>query len=133
MWPQIIALMASYAVAYLNRPKMRSPKAAAFEDLELPLAAVGTPQYVIFGDVWINDMAVLTCGAFRTQTIKTRGGKKGGLGYWTGALPGIQEENERQEWHDYSDESGVIPEWDGVSPIPVSTIDLKADTWIPNS
>ncbi len=75
IWFHVAILIASMVISYALRPKQQGPKPAAFEDIEFPQAAEGTPQAVIFGDVWVNDWMVLGVGNYRVEEIKA-GGKK---------------------------------------------------------
>ncbi|AYH46092.1 hypothetical protein [Azoarcus sp. DN11] len=68
-------MVVSYTVAYLTRPKPTKPKPASLSEFDLPVAEEGTPQCVIFGDVWTGDWQVLSYGNFRTRPIKTSNGK----------------------------------------------------------
>jgi hypothetical protein len=65
----IAVLVISLLVANAMRPKAQTPKPAAFEDFDFPQSAEGTPQIVIFGDVWIDDWMVVGVGNFRTEPI----------------------------------------------------------------
>ncbi len=75
-WAYIAIMVISAYVSYKNRPKSVAPKAAAFEDFDFPQFEEGTPQCVIFGDCWSEDWMVGGLGNFRTEPIKTKGGKK---------------------------------------------------------
>lgn len=135
-WPQIIALVASFAISYLNRPKTNAPKPTAFEEFELPLADVGTSQYVVFGDVWIKDMVVLTYGNFRTTKIKTEGGKKS-IGGWTpGLAPGTTNPLEAKFKAPWDPVGDKLTEWDPTQPEEpddngLGTGIVGGSTWIP--
>ncbi|MEI2457494.1 hypothetical protein ABU614_06675 [Lysobacter firmicutimachus] len=76
IWVQLAIWLVSYFVSAAARPKPPQPKPAAFGDFQFPQATEGTPQAVIFGDVWISDWMVLGVGQYRTQAIKQKGGKK---------------------------------------------------------
>ncbi|VFR34589.1 Phage protein [plant metagenome] len=76
MWVQIAILVVSLIVSYATRPRPTTPKASAFGADDFPQAEEGTAQCVIFGDVWVEDWMVLGVGNFRTQAIKSKGGKK---------------------------------------------------------
>lgn len=76
MWVQIAMLAVSWLLSYAARPKPIIPKAAAFEDFDFPQCEEGTPQCVVFGDVWTEDWMVLGVGDYRTEAIRKRGGKK---------------------------------------------------------
>lgn len=76
IWWQIAQFIAALVVSYALAPKPKAPKPAAFEDFDFPQFEEGTPQMVIFGDVWIEDWMVLTAGNYRNTAIKTKSGKK---------------------------------------------------------
>ena len=69
-------LIASFAIQALLTPKPEKPKPAALEDFDFPQVEEGTPQSVVFGDVWIKDWHVLWYGDLRTSAVKSSGGKK---------------------------------------------------------
>ncbi|QXV73588.1 putative tail assembly protein [Rhizobium phage RHph_X2_30] len=70
-------LLASYAIQMLI-PKAKGPsqKPASLSDFDFPQFEEGTPQPVIFGDVWTDDMFVLWYGNMRTSAVKTKSSKK---------------------------------------------------------
>jgi hypothetical protein len=73
----IAMLVASYAITASSAKSPPDAKPAALQDFEFPQAEEGTPQSVIFGDVWIDDPFVLWYGNFRIEPITTSsGGKK---------------------------------------------------------
>lgn len=72
----IALLVASYTVQILLTPKPTVPKAASLDEFDLPQIEEGTPQAVVFGDVWTPDWLVLWYGDLRTSPIKSNGGKK---------------------------------------------------------
>lgn len=135
-WPQIIALVASFAISALNRPKSSSPRPAAFDELELPLAEVGTPQYVVFGDVWIPDPVVLTYGNYRTTKIQTEGGKKSIGGWIPGLAPGTTNPIEAKFGAPWDPVGEKLREWDPTQPEEPDDNGLGSgvvggSTWIP--
>ena len=69
-------LIASYAIQAVLAPKPVKPKPAAFDEFDFPQVDEGTPQAVIFGDVWTSDWQILWFGNYRTSAIKTKSGKK---------------------------------------------------------
>lgn len=70
MWPlQIVLIVASFVLAAALRPKAAVPKPAAFEDFDFPQSTEGTPQAVVFGDVWLEGWMVLGVGNYRTTPI----------------------------------------------------------------
>ena len=70
----IAALVASYLLT--PKPKVETPKPATLDEFDFPQIEEGTPQCVIFGDVWIPDWTVLWFGNMRTSAIRSKGGKK---------------------------------------------------------
>lgn len=75
MWPQIIIMIVSMVVAYVTRPKPKSPKPAAIGDFDMPVVEEGTEQAVFFGDCWITGWQVLSYGNLRTTKVQTKSGK----------------------------------------------------------
>lgn len=69
-------LVASYAITALFSTRPESPKAAALDDFDFPQSEEGTPQSVVFGDVWVEDWTVLWYGNLRSSDIKSDGQKK---------------------------------------------------------
>lgn len=75
IWVQIAIIVVSAVVSYVNRPKpVRAPR-PAFDEFDFPQYEDGTPQAVVFGDVWTDSWMVLGVGNYRTSPIKTDGGK----------------------------------------------------------
>ena len=66
----LFMLVASFVIQMALAPKQQNAKAAAFEDIEFPQCEEGTPQCVIFGDVWISDWTVLAVGNYKVVPIK---------------------------------------------------------------
>lgn len=75
MWNYVIMLVVSVAVSFLARPKTTSPKPAAIDDFDMPVANEGTEQEVIFGDCWTGNWMVLSYGNLRTSKVTTKSGK----------------------------------------------------------
>ena len=69
-------LIASYAIQVLLAPKQQPPDRATLDDFDFPQVEDGTPQGVVFGDVWIESWHVLWYGNLRTSEVKSSGGKK---------------------------------------------------------
>jgi hypothetical protein len=69
---QIALFVVSLVVSYALQPKPQRPKAAAFESFDFPTVEDGTPQIVVFGDVWLTDWTVLGVGNYRTSDIKVK-------------------------------------------------------------
>jgi hypothetical protein len=78
----IALLIISYTIQALTAKKpagVEDAKPATFSDFTFPQHEEGTPQPVIFGDVWIEDEMILYYGRLSSQAIRTQssGGKKG--------------------------------------------------------
>lgn len=71
-------MIASMVISYAITPKAKNNDATAakFEDFDFPQTDEGTPQCVVFGDCWVSDWTVIGLGNFRTEPIKSGGGKK---------------------------------------------------------
>lgn len=70
-------LIASYAIqALIPKPKGEGPQKAGIGDFDFPQIEEGTPQPIVFGDVWTEDWVVGWFGNLRTSAIKSKGGKK---------------------------------------------------------
>lgn len=72
--PQLIYFVVMLVLSYALQPKPPKPKPAAFEDFDFPTADDGTPQIVVFGDVWLTDWTVIGVGNFRNSPIKKSSG-----------------------------------------------------------
>ena len=76
----IAMLVISYAIQALTakKPAGAETKPATLNDFTFPQHEVGTPQPVIFGDVWIEDEMILYYGNLSSTAIRTKtgGGKK---------------------------------------------------------
>lgn len=86
MWIQIALFIASLVISYALQPKQPKPKAAAFSDFDFPTVDDGTPQIVVFGDVWLTDWCVIGIGNYRNQPIVAKqaglfGSKKSTTGF----------------------------------------------------
>lgn len=68
----VVAMILSYALA----PKPETQPPPAFDDFDWPQVDEGTPQAVFFGDCWTADWMVLAVGDYRTEPVKSDGGKK---------------------------------------------------------
>ena len=75
-WTALILIGLSVAISIAMMPKPQVPQPEKFEDIDFPQADEGTPQAVIFGDVWSGNWTVLAVGNYRTNEIKSGGGKK---------------------------------------------------------
>ncbi|MEX5365708.1 hypothetical protein WCE00_01845 [Acinetobacter haemolyticus] len=82
----VALFIASLVISQALQPKPQKPKSAAFQDFDFPTIEDGTPQIVVFGDVWLKDWTVLGTGNFKTRAIITKqkglfGSKKTTTGY----------------------------------------------------
>lgn len=71
-----LALVAGYVLKAFIAPSAKPPASAALADFEFPQYEEGTPEAVVFGDVWTDGWQVLWYGNLRTVKIKAKGGKK---------------------------------------------------------
>jgi hypothetical protein len=72
-----LAMMAgSWLLQGLMMQPVKPPEKSTLEDFDFPQIDEGTPQSVIFGDVWIEDWQVLWYGNLRTSDIESEGAKK---------------------------------------------------------
>lgn len=73
-------LVISYTITALTakKPTANNPVPAIISDFNFPQHDEGTPQPVIFGDVWIEDEMILYYGNLSSQAIRQSagGGKK---------------------------------------------------------
>lgn len=76
MWEYLAVLAISIIVGIVLAPKPSIPKPATLEDFEFPVPDEGTPQAVVFGEVWVTGWMVLTYGNLRTKAVESEGGKK---------------------------------------------------------
>lgn len=74
----LVLLFVSFIITMSSIPKVRNDpqKPAAFEDFDFPQSDEGTPQSVVFGEVWTGDWMVLDVGNYRTTAIKKSAGAK---------------------------------------------------------
>jgi hypothetical protein len=77
MWLELALFIVSAVLSIALRPKVKPPPAATMSDVNLPTIKSGTPVYVVFGDVWIDNWFVLWYGDMSTTPIKEKSGKKG--------------------------------------------------------
>lgn len=86
MWIQLALFVVSLVISQVLQPKPLKPKPAAFDEFDFPTTEDGTPQIVVFGDVWLTDWTVLAVGNYRTTKIQVKqkglfGSKKTTTGY----------------------------------------------------
>jgi hypothetical protein len=60
----------SVAISYALRPKSVTPEPAELAEFQFPQAEEGTPQAVVFGDVWQDGYQHLWHGNLQTNAIK---------------------------------------------------------------
>jgi len=71
-WLVIVAAVASLAISYLLRPKIKAPKPEAAKDLEDPTAEAGRPIPVVFGTVTVKGLNLLWYGDKGQSTYKVK-------------------------------------------------------------
>jgi hypothetical protein len=79
LWFVALAFMVvSVALTVLIQPHSQNqvPDPAGLKDFDFPQDAEGTPQTVVFGDVWLDGWFVAWFGNLRTEPIKVSGGSK---------------------------------------------------------
>lgn len=75
----IVLLIISYAITALTaKGPPKPPPPNPFKDFKFPVPDEGTPQQVVFGDVWLTDWQVLWVGGYHTAQIHVGGGGKKG-------------------------------------------------------
>lgn len=73
----IASLVVSYVISASMQPKVEAPKPNSLDDFDFPQIEEGTPQGVVFGDVWVKGWTVLWFGNLRTTKVTSEsGGKK---------------------------------------------------------
>lgn len=72
----LVGLVVSYAITALTMKAPPQQGPASLEDFDIPQVDEGTPEAVVFGDVWLDGWQVLWFGNFRTTKIESGGGKK---------------------------------------------------------
>lgn len=83
-WNIIIALALLVLSAVITALTVKAPQTpapatpAALGEFNFPQIEEGTPQIVVFGDVWLTDWQVLWYGNLSSEEIRTEtgGGKK---------------------------------------------------------
>jgi len=76
-WAIFVLLGAQIAGQFMSKAQSTQvPKAANFEDFDVPQMEENTPQAVVFGDVWISGWMVLWYGNYFVAPIVVKGGKK---------------------------------------------------------
>lgn len=66
----LILVIVSYILSSALAPKPKVEPPATLKDFEFPQVDEGTPQMVVFGDVWIEGWTVLAYGDLQVEEIK---------------------------------------------------------------
>ena len=66
----VVMLAASFFIQAIMMKQPDSAKPAVLGDFEFPVAEVGSPQSILFGDGWTPDWMVLWYGNFDSSPIK---------------------------------------------------------------
>jgi hypothetical protein len=72
----VVMLIASFVITALMAKKPQEPTPLNITNFQVPQVDEGTPQAVIFGDVWVPDYQVLWYGNLFNTPIDADGGKK---------------------------------------------------------
>jgi hypothetical protein len=72
----ILLMIAAAAITAMTSKGPPKPVAANISQFTAPQSAEGSPQGVVFGDVWVSDFFVLYFGNLKSQPIYASGGKK---------------------------------------------------------
>lgn len=73
---QIALIVTTFVISMItSKTDTNKPEKATISDFDLPTPKEGTPQKVVFGDVWIKDWTVLTFGNLRTSSVRSKSGK----------------------------------------------------------
>lgn len=75
-WIGIALMIASYIISALFAPKPQDAKPAAQKEFDFPQIDEGTPQAVIFGEVWTEDWMIAGVGNYKNTPIRSSQGKK---------------------------------------------------------
>lgn len=79
----LVALVAATVLTVLVAKKPADPTKASLADFDVPQVGEGTPEAVVFGDVWVQGWQVLWYGNLRTISIKQKSlFSSTTLGYW---------------------------------------------------
>ena len=71
-WLTIALAVASVALNFLLRPKVKAPKPGELTDLEDPTTEAGRPVPVVFGTLTVKGLNTLWYGEKSRETFKTR-------------------------------------------------------------
>jgi len=63
-------LIVSYIITALITPKQKSQPPATLAEFSVPTVDEGTPQEVVFGDVWMSNFTVLWYGDLSSKAIR---------------------------------------------------------------
>lgn len=77
IWVVIAIMVVSTILQYALTPRAKSPQNAdpsLESDFDFPQSEEGTPQIVVFGDVFLPDWYVLWHGNYRVEPITADGG-----------------------------------------------------------
>lgn len=72
----IAMMVASMVISIALTPSPAKPKAATYDDMNIPQVEDGTPQAVFFGECWSGDWQVIAYGGLATTPIKASNAKK---------------------------------------------------------
>lgn len=75
-WIGLALMLVSYIISAFFAPKAADAKPAAQKEFDFPQIDEGTPQAVIFGEVWTSDWMITGVGNYRNTPIRSSGGGK---------------------------------------------------------
>lgn len=124
-WVQVILFIVSLIISIVLAPKPQTPRAAALEDFDIPLAEEDRPIPVLFGTKRITGANVLWYGDLRVQPIKkssTFGGSQTigfkyflgmHMGFCLGPIDNFQkiEAGDKEAWTGLAEENQPINVW----------------------
>ncbi|MZR14219.1 hypothetical protein GQE99_14445 [Maritimibacter sp. DP07] len=73
---QLAVGVALTALSVLLKPKPEPPKAATFDDLDIPRVDEGTEIGIVFGTMWIESPSVAWYGDFDARPVYPDSNKK---------------------------------------------------------
>jgi len=76
MWAQLALYVASLVISAVLTPKPKIAKPQALTEVEAPVAEIGKPIAVLFGERQIKGINVVWFGDLRSVPIRKKGGKK---------------------------------------------------------
>ena len=73
MWAALVILVITLIISIVMKPKPTVPKPASLSEIEVPIAEIGTPIPVVFGDVLVQSPNVVWYGDLSYSPVKSSG------------------------------------------------------------